>query len=95
MEILNLNICKDIKGEVLSSFRRKFFIKTLKLNFGQDFEAEIIVDISRQKLNWDFEAEFVQDFVALVIFLTRVKELYGLVRESLTLWRLIWCDSGQ
>ena len=50
----------------MSSLRRKFFTKTLKLNFGQDFEAEIVVDISRQNIDRVFEAEFVQDFVAEV-----------------------------
>ena len=40
VEILNLNICHNIKGEVFSSFRRKFFVKTLKLNFGQDLKLK-------------------------------------------------------
>ena len=32
VEILNLNICQDVEGRVLS----------IKLNFGQDFEAEVL-----------------------------------------------------
>ena len=61
-EILNLNICQDIEGEFLSRFWSKFFVKTLKLNSGQDFSSFFV--ILRLNLGRDFEDEFDEDFEA-------------------------------
>ena len=53
VEIMNLNISFNIEGDVLSKFWSKIFVKTLKLNIGQDLKAEVLSD---------FETEFMSRF---------------------------------